>query len=198
MPSTHLQAQQKIQSERRPGPDDIPAQKLPYPASQEDMTPAPDSDLSNYKAAGKLVDKVAIITGGDSGIGRAVAIAYAMEGANVAILYNVNDKDAEKTKSLVEARGGECLPIKMDVRKPEECENAVQQTIDKFGKLNILVNNAAFQMVQKDLAELTIKQFHETFETNIFGYFHMFKAAYPHLKEGVIKSERAKAKKDSR
>lgn len=150
------------------------------------MTPAPDSDLSNYKAAGKLTDKVAIITGGDSGIGRAVAIAYAMEGANVAILYNVNDADAEKTKSMVEDRGGQCLPIKMDVREPEACEAAVQQTIDKFGKLNILVNNAAFQMVQKDLADLTIKQFHETIETNVFGYFHMFKAAFPHLKEGDV------------
>ncbi|MGB3292253.1 MAG: SDR family oxidoreductase [Phormidesmis sp.] len=174
------------QQERRPTPDEIPGQKLPYPASQEDMTPAPDSDLSNYKAAGKLTDKVAIITGGDSGIGRAVAIAYAMEGANVAILYNVNDADAEKTKSMVEDRGGQCLPIKMDVREPEACEAAVQQTIDKFGKLNILVNNAAFQMVQKDLADLTIKQFHETIETNVFGYFHMFKAAFPHLKEGDV------------
>lgn len=174
------------QQERRPTPDDIPGQKLPYPASQEDMTPAPDSDLSNYKAAGKLTDKVAIITGGDSGIGRAVAIAYAMEGANVAILYNVNDADADKTKSMVEDRGGQCLPIKMDVRKPEACEAAVQQTLDKFGKLNILVNNAAFQMVQKDLADLTIKQFHETIETNVFGYFHMFKAAFPHLKEGDV------------
>ena len=174
------------QAERRPTPDQIPGQQLPYPASQEDMTPAPDSDLSNYKAAGKLEGKVAIITGGDSGIGRAVAIAYAMEGANCAILYNVNDGDARKTKELVEARGGQCLPIKMDVRKPEECESAVAQTIEKFGKLNILVNNAAFQMVQKDLAELTIKQFHETFETNIFGYFHMFKAAYSHLSEGDV------------
>lgn len=172
--------------ESRPTPDDIPGQKLPYPASQEDMTPAPDSDLSNYKAAGKLTDKVAIITGGDSGIGRAVAIAYAMEGANVAILYNVNDKDADKTKSMVEDRGGQCLPIKMDVREPEACEAAVKQTLDKFGKLNILVNNAAFQMVQKDLADLTIKQFHETIETNVFGYFHMFKAAFPHLKEGDV------------
>lgn len=174
------------QQERRPKPEDMDGQTLAYPASQEDMNIAPDSDLSNYKAAGKLTDKVAIITGGDSGIGRAVAIAYAMEGANVAILYNASDDDAQKTKSLVEERGGKCLPIKMDVRKPEECEDAVKQTIDKFGKLNILVNNAAFQMVQKDLADLTIKQFHETFETNIFGYFHMFKAAYAHLKEGDV------------
>lgn len=172
--------------ERRPKPEDMHGQQLPYPASQADMDIAPDSDLSNYKAAGKLTGKVAIITGGDSGIGRAVAIAYAMEGANVAILYNVNDEDADKTKSLVEARGGECLPIKMDVRKPEECEAAVKQTVEKFGKLNILVNNAAFQMVRKDITELTIKQFHETYETNVFGYFHMFKAAFPHLKEGDV------------
>lgn len=172
--------------ERRPGPDEMPAQQLAYPASQEDMALAPDSDLSNYKAAGKLTDKVAIITGGDSGIGRAVAITYAMEGANVSIIYNASDDDAEKTKSLVEERGGKCLPIKIDVRKPEECESAVKQTIDKFGKLDILINNAAFQMVQMDIEDLTIKQFHETFETNIFGYFHMFKAAYPHLKEGSI------------
>lgn len=172
--------------EFRPKPKDMDGQTLDYPASQEDMNIAPDSDLSNYKPAGKLTDKVAIITGGDSGIGRAVAIAYAMEGANVSILYNASDDDAQKTKSMVEERGGKCLPIKMDVRKPEECESAVQQTINEFGKLNILVNNAAFQMVQKDLSDLTIKQFHETFETNIFGYFHMFKAAYSHLKEGDV------------
>ncbi|MGB7085604.1 MAG: SDR family oxidoreductase [Phormidesmis sp.] len=174
------------QQERRPTPDEIHAQQLPYPASQEDMNLAPDSDLSNYKAAGKLTGKVAIITGGDSGIGRAVAIAYAMEGANVAILYNVNDADADKTKAMVEEKGGQCLPIKMDVREPEACEAAVQQTIEKFGQLNILVNNAAFQMVQRDLADLTIKQFHETFETNIFGYFHMFKAAAPYLEAGDV------------
>ncbi|MEL7332463.1 MAG: SDR family oxidoreductase [Cyanobacteria bacterium J06560_2] len=172
--------------ERRPTPEEMPGQQLPYPASQADMALAPDSDLSNYKAAGKLKGKVAIITGGDSGIGRAVAIAYAMEGANSAILYNVNDDDAQKTKQLVEERGGQCLLIKMDVRKPKACEAAVKKTVDTFGDLNILVNNAAFQMVRKNLDDLTIKQFHETFETNIFGYFHMFKAAAPYLKEGDV------------
>ena len=124
-------------TEKRPTPDEIPGQQQPNPASQAEMALAPDSDLSNYKAAGKLEGKVAIITGGDSGIGRAVAIAYAMEGANVAITYNINDKDAQKTKSLVEERGGQCLPIKMDVRKPEECERAVQPTVDEYGSLNI-------------------------------------------------------------
>ncbi|MFK8183380.1 MAG: SDR family oxidoreductase [Phormidesmis sp.] len=172
--------------ERRPKPEDMDGQQLAYPASQADMNIAPDSDLSNYKAAGKLVGKVAIITGGDSGIGRAVAIAYAMEGANVAILYNAMDDDAQKTKSLVEAKGGQCLPIKMDVRKFAQCEDAVEKTVKAFGKLDILVNNAAFQMVRQNLADLTIKQFHETFETNVFGYFHMFKAAFPYLKEGDV------------
>ncbi|MGB3612750.1 MAG: SDR family oxidoreductase [Elainellaceae cyanobacterium] len=176
----------KTESEPRPKPEDIDAEQLPYPASQEDMELTPDSDLSNYKAAGKLTGKVAIITGGDSGIGRAVAIAYAMEGANVAILYNVNDADAEKTKSMVEERGGQCLPIKMDVREPDTCEAAVAKTMEKFGHIDILVNNAAFQMVRKDLADLTIKQFRETFETNIFGYFHMFKAIQPHMQEGDV------------
>ncbi|MGB5972939.1 MAG: SDR family oxidoreductase [Nodosilinea sp.] len=186
MASQHSGKKDQTPSEPRPTPDQIHAQQLPYPASQEDMELAPDSDLSNYKAAGKLTGKVAIITGGDSGIGRAVAIAYAMEGANVAILYNVNDDDANKTKSLVEERGGQCLPIKMDVRKPEECEAAVAQTMDKLGHVDILVNNAAFQMVRKSLAELTIKQFHETFETNVFGYFHMYKAIEPHMQAGDV------------
>ncbi|MGF1537504.1 MAG: SDR family oxidoreductase [Elainellaceae cyanobacterium] len=184
MDSKKASADKTTGSEPRPTPDQIDAEQLPYPASQADMDLAPDSDLSNYKAAGKLTGKVAIITGGDSGIGRAVAIAYAMEGANVAILYNVNDEDADKTKQLVEARGGQCLPIKMDVRKPDACEQAVAKTREKFGHIHILVNNAAFQMVREDLADLTIKQFHETFETNIFGYFHMFKAIQPHLQAG--------------
>ena len=110
--------------ERRPTPDDIPAQQLEYPASQADMTPQPDSDLSNYSPAGKLEGKVAFITGADSGIGRAVAIAYAMEGAEVAIFYNVNDGDAEKTKEMVKNIGNkDCLVIKGDVRNYEDCEN---------------------------------------------------------------------------
>ncbi|MBE9077905.1 SDR family oxidoreductase [Romeria aff. gracilis LEGE 07310] len=172
--------------ERRPTPDDIPEQQLAYPASQADMVPAPDSDLSNYRPADKLKGKVAIITGGDSGIGRAVAIAYAMEGAKVAILYNVHDDDASVTQSMVEERGGQCLPIKMDVRKPEECRDAVKQTVDKFGGLNVLVNNAAFQMTQKKLEDLTEEQFRQTLGTNVLGYFHMVKAALPHLEAGDV------------
>ncbi|NEP18576.1 MAG: SDR family oxidoreductase [Leptolyngbya sp. SIO4C1] len=172
--------------ERRPTPDEIPGQKLPYPASQEDMVPAPDSDLSNYQPANKLQGKVALITGGDSGIGRAVAIAYALEGAKVAITYNVNDADAQTAQQAVAERGGDCLTIKMDVRKPEECAAAVQQTLDRFGQLNILVNNAAFQMTQQSLEDLTEVQFRQTLETNVFGYFYMVKAALPHLEAGDV------------
>jgi NAD(P)-dependent dehydrogenase (short-subunit alcohol dehydrogenase family) len=171
-------------TEFRPTAEQIPAQKLSYPASQADMVPQPDSDLSNYKPAGKLHGKVALITGGDSGIGRAVAIAYAMEGANVAILYNVNDADADMTRSMVEAKGQQCLNIKADVRDSQQCHQAVEQTVRQFGKLNILVNNAAYQMVQFKLEDLSEEQFRRTMETNVFGYFYMLKAALPHLHEG--------------
>ncbi len=173
--------------ERRPTPDEIPPQQLEYPASQADMTPQPDSDLSNYSPAGKLEGKVAFITGADSGIGRAVAIAYAMEGAEVAIFYNVNDGDAEKTKEMVKDIGNkDCLIIKGDVRNYEDCESAISQVVDRFGKLNILINNAAYQMVQKKFEDITLEQFRCTMETNVFGYFYMVKAALPHLEEGDI------------
>lgn len=172
--------------ERRPTPDEIPGQQLEYPAKQSDMTPQPDSDLSNYRPADKLKGKVALITGGDSGIGRAVAIAYAMEGANVAILYNENDEDAETTQKIVSDRGGKCLNLKFDVRDFANCQKAVEQTVAKFGKLNILVNNAAYQMTQKSFLDISVEQFQRTMETNVYGYFYMVKAALPHLKSGDV------------
>ncbi|MEO0458132.1 MAG: SDR family oxidoreductase [Cyanobacteria bacterium P01_A01_bin.114] len=170
--------------ERRPTPDEISGQQLEYPASQADMNIQPDSDLSNYSPADKLLDKVAIITGGDSGIGRAVAIAYAMEGADVAILYLHSDGDAQKTKQLVEERGRKCLVIKADVRDSEACRAAVEKTVSTLGKLNILVNNAAYQMVQETFEDVTEDQFRRTLETNVFGYFYMIKAAVSYLSEG--------------
>ncbi len=171
--------------ERRPTPNDIPPQKLDYPASQRDMIPQPDSDLSNYNPANKLTDKVAFITGGDSGIGRAVAIAYALEGAEVAIFYNENDTDAEDTEKMVKEIGDkDCLIIKGDVRDYENCEAAIKQVVDRFGKLNILVNNAAYQMTQKKFEDISLEQFRRTMEINVFGYFYMAKAVLPYLEEG--------------
>lgn len=167
-----------------PKAEDIHGQKLPYPAKQSDMHPQPDSDLSNYRPAGKLEGKVALVTGADSGIGRAVAVAFAMEGARVAILYNENDEDAETTRAMVEAKGGECLILKRDVRRSSECRSAVAETVARFSGLNILVNNAAYQQAQPEFEDITEEQFKRTFETNIFGYFFMAQAALPYLSKG--------------
>ena len=170
--------------ESRPKAEELRGQKLPQPAKQSDMDRQPDSDLSNYRPAGKLAGKVALITGADSGIGRAVATAFAMEGARVAILYNENVGDAETTRAMVEAKGGECLVLKRDVRCSAECRSAVAETVERFGRLNILVNNAAYQQAQRNFEDITEEQFRRTFETNIFGYFFMAQAALPHLSEG--------------
>jgi len=148
------------------------------------MIPPPDSDLSNYQPAGKLRGKRALITGGDSGIGRAVAIAFAMEGADVAIVYNVHDDDAGVTREMVEARHQRCLLIKADVRDSAACRAAVAQTAQELGGINVLVNNAAYQMAQRRFEDISEEQFRRTFETNIFGYFYMAQAVLPHLTAG--------------
>lgn len=163
---------------------DIKGQKLPYPAKQSEMDLQPQSDLSEYKAAGKLKNKIAIITGADSGIGRAVAVGFAKEGADVAIVYNVNDSDAEKTKTMVEELGRRCLVIKADVRERQACFDAVKQTVDTYGKLNVLVNNAAYQHTEEKLEDITEEHLKRSFETNIYAYFFMAQAALPHLKDG--------------
>ncbi|MBC7504142.1 MAG: SDR family oxidoreductase [Sandarakinorhabdus sp.] len=173
-----------MSEEARPLAKDIHSEQLPYPAKQSDMSQQPDSDLSNYRAAGKLTGKVALITGGDSGIGRAVAIAFAMEGADVAILYNENDCDAEATAAMVAAKGGKCLVLRHDVRKSDECRAAVAATVERFGGLNILVNNAAFQKADKRFEDITEADWKRAFETNIYGYFFMAQAAVPHMQKG--------------
>ncbi len=170
--------------EFRPAAENFRGQQLPYPAKQSDMDPQPDSDLSNYRPAAKLEGKIALITGADSGIGRAVAIAFAMEGAKVAIVYNENDGDATTTREMVEAKGGECLVLRHDVRQSAECRAAVAATVARFGGLNILVNNAAFQKAQQRFEDISEKQLRRTFETNIFGYFFMAQAVLPHLVKG--------------
>ncbi len=173
-------------TEFRPKPKDMQPLQLDYPASQRDMVPQPDSDLSNYTSAGKLTGKVALITGGDSGIGRAIAIAYAMEGADVAIMYNANDQDAEDTRIAVESHGAKCLKLKLDVRDPLACKSAVERTVKQLGSLNILINNAAYQMCQDNFLDVSDEQFRQTMETNIFGYFYMAKAAVPEMQAGDV------------
>ncbi len=170
--------------EYRPKAEEMKGQKLPFPAKQSDMAQQPDSDLSNYRPAGKLERKVALITGADSGIGRAVAIAFAMEGAKIAVLYNENDEDARATQRTIEDKKGECLLLRRDVRDMADCEAAIEQTVERFGALDILVNNAAYQMAQKRFEDLTEEQFRRTLETNLLGCFRMIKAALPHLAEG--------------
>lgn len=166
-------------------PQEFPPQHQDrQPGIEAEMDPEPLYDDPEYVGSGKLRDKVALITGGDSGIGRAVAIAYAKEGADVAILYLDEHQDAEKTRRLVAEKGRRCLTIAGDVGDPEFCCRAVQQVIDEFGKLDILVNNAAQQYITGGIEEITVEQLEKVFRTNIFGYFFMVKAALPHLPAG--------------
>jgi NAD(P)-dependent dehydrogenase (short-subunit alcohol dehydrogenase family) len=148
------------------------------------MTPRPESENPQQRGCEKLRDKVALITGGDSGIGRAVAIAYAKEGADITIVYLNEHEDAKETKRMVEGEGRRCLMIAGDVGDEKFCLQAVQQTVREFGRLDILVNNAAEQHPQESLEQITAEQLERTFRTNIFSYFYMGKAALPHLKEG--------------
>ncbi|UOE48797.1 SDR family oxidoreductase [Mucilaginibacter sp. SMC90] len=161
-----------------------PAKQNRQPGIEAKMDPAPEYIKNSYAGSGKLRDKVALITGGDSGIGRAVSVHFAREGADVAIVYLNEDTDAKTTKSLVEAEGRKCLLIKGDVKKAAFCKKAVAQTVSKLGKLNILVNNAGMQFPQKDPKEIDEKQLEDTFRTNIFAYFHFANEALEHLGEG--------------
>jgi len=154
------------------------------PGRESAMTPKPDY-APRFRGSGRLEGKVALITGGDSGIGRAVAVLFAREGADVAIVYLDEGEDAKEAARLVESEGRRCVAIAGDVGRPEFCAKAVQTTVSELGRLDVLVNNAAEQHPQKDMADISPEQIDRTFRTNIYGYFFMTQAALPHLKKGA-------------
>lgn len=162
-----------------------PAQQLSTrPGREDEMNPRPVAEKMDYKGSGKLEGKVALITGGDSGIGRAVAIAYAKEGADVAIVYLNEHEDAEETKKQVEEEGRKCVTIAGDIGDEQFCRETVEQVVEELGGLDVLVNNAAEQHPQEDITKISAYQLERTFRTNIFAQFFFVKAAMKHLKDG--------------
>lgn len=163
----------------------MPAQHQRKPGIESKLRPRPRYQAPLYQGSGKLNQKVALITGGDSGIGRAVAVLFAREGADVAFTHLRQEQgDAQETRAAIEAEGRRALPLSGDLREPEFCRDAVNRTVKEFGKLDILVNNAAFQQHQETLADLTDEQLDRTFKTNIYAYFRVTRAALRHLKRG--------------
>lgn len=162
----------------------FPKQHQSKPGDESKLDPAPMYDAPFYKGSEKLKDKIAIITGGDSGIGRAVAVLFAREGADVAITFLTEERDARETVAAIEAEGRRGIAMPVDVRSPEECRKAVKRTVHGLGGLNVLVNNAAFQLHVPSFEDLTAEQFDETLKTNLYGYFHMSQAAMEHMTRG--------------
>ena len=163
----------------------MPAQQLEKPGLEEDLRPRPRYLAPTYRGSAKLHDKVAIITGGDSGIGRAVAVLFAREGADVVIGHLDEHEDAEVTAAQVRKEGRDCLIVAGDIARPAACLDLVRRTLAHFGKVDILVNNAAFQQHVDAIEDLADEQFDLTFRTNIYAYFQMAKAVLPHMREGA-------------
>ncbi len=166
-------------------PDKFPEQKQAQPGKEKKMKPQPEIIRKGYKGSDKLKNKTALITGGDSGIGRSIAVHFAREGADIAIVYLEEDDDARKTKELVEKEGKKCLLLEGDVRKDSFCRNAVKSCLDAFGQLDILVNNAAMQFPKDSIEQIDAGQLKTTFETNIYPYFYMTREALKHLGSGA-------------
>ena len=162
----------------------FPEQQQSVPGVQARMDPVPDCGESSYRGSGRLTGKRAVITGGDSGIGRAVAIAYAREGADVLIAYLNEDEDAQDVARLVESAGRKCVLVRGDLSDPAHCRAVVDQAVAEFGGIDVLVTNAAFQMTHEDLAEISDEEWDYTFRVNIGAYFYLAKAAVPHMRPG--------------
>ena len=179
--ATQKAAEQKGERPENP----LPEQKQDWPGIEAEVEPRPQFYAPNYKGSQKLNGKVALITGGDSGIGRSVAVLYAREGADVAIVHLPEEiDDAKETAEFVKKEGRKCIMIAGDVRDSKFCVGAVKDTVDELGSLDILVNNAAYQEHQDSLEDITDEQLERTFQTNIFGYFYMARAALKHMPEG--------------
>lgn len=182
MSKTKAAAGPQMQTEPKPP---FPAQHQGKPGLENEMRPRPRYQAARYKAAGKLAGKSALVTGGDSGIGRAVAVLYAREGADVAVVHLPSEEtDALETKGAIEAEGGRCLLLPGDLTDPAFCKEVVERTVREFGKLDILVSNAAYQNRKPGLEGISEEEWDETFQTNIYAYFRLAKAALPHLKPG--------------
>jgi NAD(P)-dependent dehydrogenase (short-subunit alcohol dehydrogenase family) len=162
-----------------------PPQQQDVPGIQSEMTPKPDCGEESYRGTGQLTGKVAVITGADSGIGRAVAIAYAREGADVLISYLSEDSDAEEVRQLVEDSGRRAVLVRGDISQPQHCRDIIATAVKELGGVDILVNNAAFQMTHETLEEVPDEEWDYTFATNISAFFHLAKAAVPHMKPGA-------------
>jgi hypothetical protein len=173
-----------MQAGQRTYPDRFDKQHQQKPGEEHELEPAPMYEAPEYKGSEKLAGMSAIVTGADSGIGRAVAVLFAREGADVAVLYLSEDEDAQITKRAVEKEGRKCILIAGDVRERSFCEAAVRRTVDTFGRLDILVNNAAFQEHADDILDLSDAHFDQTIKTNLYGYFYMARASIPHMKPG--------------
>lgn len=163
---------------------ELPEQDQPLPGEESKMDPQPEIIRDDYEGSHKLEGKIALITGGDSGIGRSVAVHFAREGANVAIVYYEESEDARKTKEMVEAEDSACLIIRGDIKDKSFCEQCINKVIDEFGDLNILVNNAGVQHVRQGIDEVELDKTEETFQTNVLSMIYLTKLAAEHLKEG--------------
>jgi NAD(P)-dependent dehydrogenase (short-subunit alcohol dehydrogenase family) len=175
----------KNPKEKEPQPP-FPEQEQTPPGLESEMTPAPDFGKESYRGSNRLQDKAAIITGGDSGIGRAVALAFAREGADVLISYlSEEEEDAQVTRRVVEEAGRRCVTMPGDIREESHCQEIVRRAMDEFGKIDVLINNAAFQMSREGIEDISTDEFDRTFRTNVYAMFYLSKAALPLMKGGA-------------